>query len=280
VREILFPGSNDGSSSEGERDRRPRKRRKTDMDMDEDVIPSIQLNGKADGSASKDMILENDVDRYLLSVDGAQEMDVNNAGLGVRRYKISLFPKDKDSIGKNTAEGAQGAQEVKQHEAGVSMNGVAQKTISLTEPDPIMVTPVIQEYWVKPDLLTETNPTSQSIDKDEAHETNGAASIAASMPAQHTRSQDNKHNNDDTLPAARTASIPHAPAAEVPSKPPLQDIAGDLGEGDVLFVPDGIRIARGKVVGDPPRTVDEACSKVDWFMKVTRWKWREPSRGG
>lgn len=266
VREMLFPGSNDGASSEGERDRRPRKRRR--KTIDEDCTRSPPLTGKQDGLGSKGLLLENDVDRYLLSAECAQEVDVNDTGFGSRQYKISLFPRE-DSIRTQSGEGSQ---ESRQHDDDVSMNEADEK-LPMKEPDSIAGTTTIQESSTRLaelDLHTETNLNSQSIDMDEAGKTNNAALMPPKPIVPHD-------NNDDTPPTASTAlkaSNTPTHAVEVPK----QDIACELGQGDLLFVPDGIRIARGKIIGDPPG--DEAYSKVDWFMKVTRWKWRDPPREG
>lgn len=276
VRELLFPDFNNASLSDGESDHRPRKRRKTDVD--EESVSSFRGTGKPDALSTKEIILENDVDRYLVS---ALEMEGNDAGQG-RRYKISLFPR------KHSGEG-------EQQSGCTTTNGVAPKKspVNGEEQD---LTPVeeSQARLAKLALSLGTDvdmPHQQeSCVEGEANASSAsdaaASGLTSSQEVLHLKQRE-QSRHDDAAPTP-TVPIPNPEThqVEAPLKAPLHDIASDVCEGDVLFLTSGIRIARGKIVGQPPSPGAGgggggggggagACSKLDWFMEVTRWKWGE-----
>lgn len=235
LREVLFPDSNDASWSDGERNHQPRKRRRTDVD---DECTLSRRFSKLNCLGSKEIILENDADRYLVSrytPEGTQEMDVDDAIPGRLTYQVSLFPRLEGALNKG---GDAGGQEAQKH-----------KDTGLVPVLPPIDGP--PSHSAKQDSDLPLDPSLQSTGKIQLWEQNNVVS---------------------TVPVTLTQS-----PTEAPFKPPLHVIATDIGEGDILFIPEGIRIARGKIVEDLPPGVDDGLSKLDWLVKVARWKWREPS---
>lgn len=234
--------------------------------MDVDCTLSHQSNGKPDSLGSKEIILENDADRYLVSQctkEDTQEMDVDDLRLDGRRYKLSLFPRKEGSFGMHVNEGGQEAQK---HED--SVNGITLNKTVVKESDLVTVMPPIEDFpahSANRDLELRMDQPPQSLDKEQLRESTDVASTL-------TRSTPNNVQNNNDVVLTAPMEVPQSPPTEAPSQLPLHDIANGLGEGDILFIPDGIRIARGKMNGDLP---PGGSSKLDWFLKVARWKWRE-----
>jgi hypothetical protein len=261
MREALFPdfdvdegGAMDGDG-EREREYRPRKRRKRDGDGDgdgdEDCVPAgpPRPSSHAGVLGRRDVILENDVEQYLLSrCTAAKERtramgtaDGARAGGGGRRYALSVFPRSAD------ARGAAAGPLHTPHAACVGAPDAAATPYHGPAADPSPTAP-------------DSHPSSAPLTTP--HD--------ASTPARPTPGA-NEQDNTSADAAAQALSTP-----PLPQPPRHVCIAHDLDEGDMLFLPDGIRISRAKVVGELARGGGgDDGGKLGWFVKVARWKWRE-----
>ena len=215
------------------------------------------------------MILENEAERYLVSrcpVQGEGDIDVGEG----RRYKISIFlPGEESPLPEQRLE----AKVSETAQQGGLVNGASPKLISV-DPDGARKVALVSEQpseAVKDALNQEAEPPSESHDKQEVQAPNGVTSTPDPSPAPLVET------NADEATSLATESHTSPPSGLKPSQPRLQDIAMDLEESDVLFLPDGIRLAQRRLVGDPPGDV-EVCSTLGSFVEVMRWRWQEPPR--
>lgn len=203
VRSLLFPDP-DADEDEQERERgnghRPRKRRRRDPDIEGVKDPEPEPMPMPE---TRDMILENDVDRYLVLRCKDGETDDS-----ARQYRI-LAMTAPESVA----------------------NGISSK-----EDSPCGSTMVTDS----PSADKQPTPDIQQ------HDATPSDSAADAVP-----------------PPSKTLTPAPTPA--------LHDVATALEEGDIQFLPNGVRIAPRKLVSAADSAQDE--NALGRFVAVLRWRW-------